>query len=208
MIRKGDIGGQSSESRARVNLGVGVGVAWLLDHVVREHGDVGGLGLARINILDQVVPLGARPEKQVLPILQGAHLRQKLSGLVRRNVPKGLRIEEGTKHPPRLRGDPDLPKGCLPDNSRLNMNPAAALGLAELSECPKRVRRRKSPDPGAIEEQARRRVLLHDGSGVERLQRPDRIDILAHSLRIAVNAHVRRARHVLHYANRMTLWSL
>ena len=90
----------------------------------------------------------------------------KAAGAVRRDLAKGVGVEEGSQHSPRLRGNPDLAEGGLPDDAGLNVNPATALGLSESFQGWQGVLGLKRPQPGSVQEEAGGIVLLGDRGSV------------------------------------------
>ena len=208
VIRKGNVARQSPESRTGMDLGVGEGIPRLVHHIVREHGNVGRLGFPGINVFDQGVPTGALPKEKPLPTLDCIHLLQKPAGRVRCNLPECPRVEEGSKHPPRLRGNPDLSEGGLPDDACLNVDPTTPLGLSEKFQSVESILRGQCPQPGPVQEEASGRMLLRHGSGMERLQSSGRLDELLDRLCIAVNTDNGCGGHVLHNSYRVSLWRL
>jgi len=191
-----------------MDLRVSEGVLGLSDNVLGEHGNVGGLGLARINVFNQGVAGGALPEKKALPVLDGADLRQQLARLVRRNLAQGLRVEEGTQHPPRLRGDPDLSKRRLPDNAGLHVDAPAPLRLPEKFQHRESIVLCECSQPGPVQKEARGRMLLPHTCRLQRLQGAGRLDELLDRLGVAVDADDGRGGHVLHHTYRVSLRSL
>ena len=162
VIREGDVTRQSSKSSAGMDLGMCVGLG-LLQNILWKHCDVGGLRLAGVNILHQVVPAGSLPNEKTLPVLNGIHLRQKFARSVRRDFAKSIRVEERAEHSAGLGCDPDLSEGGAPDDSGLNMNPATPLGLAKSLQGRQSIRRVQSANPGAIQKEASGGMLLRSG---------------------------------------------
>ena len=86
------------------------------------------------------------------------------------------------------------------------MNASCPLGLAQLLEGSQCVRDRDCANPGAVQEEARGVVLLLDRCQGQGAQSTDRVNELAHSAGIAVDAYNGCGGHILHHTNGMTLW--
>ena len=117
VVREGDVGGSGTQNDTGMDFTVRRGRIRTRLGVIHRNERI--VRLAGIDVLKQVLAIRSLPSQQVVPLLNFHDLSGQRARFVSVNLTNGGCIVNRSNHATRLRANPQLFKGILPNNTRI-----------------------------------------------------------------------------------------